>query len=107
MPDMTLGVVFDWQKHHSYYVSPPHKVGLISPKIYSQRIKIMIKNCLQALLGLGILTPPSITTVKSEHGTLSPHQGTLSHQYNLLDPGTGVSSIVTDLTTLQVLRDFE
>merc|ERR1712130_128119 len=32
----------------------------------------------------------------------SPHQGTLSHQYNLLDPGTGVSSVVTDLTTLQV-----
>jgi uncharacterized C2H2 Zn-finger protein len=57
---------------------------------------------LEALLGLGILTPPSVTTVKSEHGTLSSHQGTLSHQYNLLDPGTGVSSVVTDLTTLQV-----
>jgi len=57
---------------------------------------------LEALLGLGILAPPSVTTVKSEHGSLSPHHGGLSHQYNLLDPTTGVSSVVTDLTTLQV-----
>ena len=90
----------------SYEVSPPHKVGLEflqSKTVRGRDNKIIV----QALLGLGILTPPSVTTVKSEHGTLSPHQGTLSHQYNLLDPGTGVSSVVTDLTTLQVLEILE
>jgi len=51
---------------------------------------------LEALLGLGILNAPPATHVKSEF----LHQG--SPQYNLLDPSTGVSSIVTDLTTLQV-----
>jgi len=51
---------------------------------------------LEALLGLGILNAPPATNVKSEF----LNQG--SPQYNLLDPSTGVSSIVTDLTTLQV-----
>ena len=91
-----------------YDVSPPHKVGLEFFQSESfQSVDGTIKTLVQALLGLGILTPPSVTTVKSEHGTLSSHQGTLSHQYNLLDPGTGVSSVVTDLTTLQVLRFLE
>lgn len=53
---------------------------------------------LEALLGLGILNPPPASAVKSE---FLNHGSSLSQQYNLLEPGTG-SSLVTDLTTLQV-----
>ena len=120
MISMILGIVFDWKPASTslrmqaglicYSVLPPHKVGLELLQCPVQNFPVIEwdnKTIVQALLGLGILTPPSVTTVKSEHGTLSPHQGTLSHQYNLLDPGTGVSSVVTDLTTLQVLEILE
>jgi len=52
---------------------------------------------LEALLGLGILNPPPVTAVKSEFGNSG-----VGAQYNLVDPATGLSSLVTDLTTLQV-----
>jgi len=92
-------------------ISQDHRAGQQPPPLSLDSFKHhQSDSLLEALLGLGILNPPPVTAVKSEfvNGQTSVSvsgsgSGSSSgHQYNLCDPSTGVSSLVTDLTTLQV-----